>query len=234
MRALLGERPAAARPPGIEFLHPVQDRYGCLEARHLRALAADMRLPLAEVYEVATFYHHFDVVKEGESKPAPVTVRVCDRSLHDGGRGTPHRGTGGAARPRADAPCARPASVLRRGARRPGRQARGGAGERGRRAGLRRSGDFAAEIPDYVGYDRYAAEGGYRLLAACRAGEMTREAVIEALSASGPGPGGAGLRRAQMADRAPFPGPRLMTVNGDEGEPGTFKDRFISNPTRTG
>src|ERR1041385_1430556 len=62
----------------IEHLHKIQDRYGCLSARHLVALAAEMKMAMAEVYEVATFYHHFDVVKEGEAKPAPITVRVCD------------------------------------------------------------------------------------------------------------------------------------------------------------
>src|SRR5690606_41675751 len=62
----------------IEFLHLIQDRYGHLSAQHLRALAEDMRLSQAEVYEVATFYDHFDVVKEGEAPPAPLTIRVCD------------------------------------------------------------------------------------------------------------------------------------------------------------
>src|SRR5271154_378192 len=75
--ALLGEAP---RRPDllIEHLHKIQDRYGCLSARHLVALADEMKMAMAEVYEVATFYHHFDVIKEGETTPPPITVRVCD------------------------------------------------------------------------------------------------------------------------------------------------------------
>src|SRR5919198_534460 len=65
-------------PKAIEHLHKIQDRYGCLSAPHLVALAAEMKMAMAEVYEVATFYHHFDVVKEGDTPPPPITVRVCD------------------------------------------------------------------------------------------------------------------------------------------------------------
>src|SRR5580700_10776549 len=77
VRALLGARPRR-RDLLIEFLHLIQDKYRCLSARHLRALAEEMRLSQAEVYEVASFYDHFDVVKEGEAAPAPLTIRVCD------------------------------------------------------------------------------------------------------------------------------------------------------------
>src|SRR5688572_2547914 len=81
VRALLGERPRR-RDLLIEHLHLIQDKYGHISAAHMAALAAEMRLAQAEVYEVATFYAHFDVVKEGELPPPPVTVRVCD-SLSD-------------------------------------------------------------------------------------------------------------------------------------------------------
>src|SRR5918994_838183 len=77
VRALLGDRPRQ-RDLLIEHLHLIQDKYGYLSAAHLAALAAEMKLAQTEVYEVATFYAHFDVVKEGETPPAPVTVRVCD------------------------------------------------------------------------------------------------------------------------------------------------------------
>src|SRR5579884_3790593 len=77
VRALLTDRPRR-RDLLIEHLHLLQDRYGCLSAAHLTALAAEMRMALAEVYEVATFYSHFDVVKEGDTAPPAVTVRVCD------------------------------------------------------------------------------------------------------------------------------------------------------------
>ncbi|HEX8828149.1 MAG TPA: NAD(P)H-dependent oxidoreductase subunit E, partial [Xanthobacteraceae bacterium] len=77
IRALLGER-ERRRDLLIEYLHLIQDRYGYISAAHLAALAQDMRLALAEVYEVATFYAHFDVVKEGDTSPPEITVRVCD------------------------------------------------------------------------------------------------------------------------------------------------------------
>src|SRR5215510_5870298 len=77
IRALLGDAPRR-RDLLIEHLHRIQDRFGCLSAAHLVALADEMKMAMAEVYEVATFYHHFDVVKEGEAAPPAVTVRVCD------------------------------------------------------------------------------------------------------------------------------------------------------------
>src|ERR1700751_3465494 len=77
VRALLGERERWCDLL-IEHLHLIQDRYGCLSAAHLAALAQEMRLALSEVYEVATFYAHFDVVKEGSQAPPPITIRVCD------------------------------------------------------------------------------------------------------------------------------------------------------------
>src|SRR5215468_1295845 len=75
--ALLGNSPRR-RDLLIEFLHRIQDRYGCISAAHIVALAAEMRLAMTEVYEVATFYHHFDVVKEGDAVPPRLTVRVCE------------------------------------------------------------------------------------------------------------------------------------------------------------
>ena len=77
VRALLGERPRR-RDLLIEFLHLIQDAYGHLSAAHLRALAEELRMSMAEVYEVASFYAHFDVVKEGETPPPALTIRVCD------------------------------------------------------------------------------------------------------------------------------------------------------------
>ena len=75
--ALIGDGPRR-RDLLIEYLHQIQDRFGCLSAAHLAALAAELKMALAEVYEVATFYHHFDIIKEGEATPPKITVRVCD------------------------------------------------------------------------------------------------------------------------------------------------------------
>src|SRR6476619_8624402 len=75
--ALLGDAPRR-RDLLIEHLHNIQDRFGYLSAAHLVALAAEMKMAMAEVYEVATFYHHFDVMKDGDAPPPPITVRVCD------------------------------------------------------------------------------------------------------------------------------------------------------------
>src|SRR5262245_46635138 len=77
VRALLTDRPRR-RDLLIEHLHLIQDQYGCLSAGHLTALASEMKMALTEVYEVATFYAHFDVVKDGDRPPPPVTVRVCN------------------------------------------------------------------------------------------------------------------------------------------------------------
>src|ERR1044072_6947012 len=77
VRALLGDRPRR-RDLLIEHLHLIQDKYGHISGAHMAALAAEMKLSMTEAYEVATFYAHFDVVKEGETPPPPVTVRVCD------------------------------------------------------------------------------------------------------------------------------------------------------------
>ena len=120
VRALLGER-ERRRDLLIEHLHLIQDRYGHLSAAHLAALAQEMKLALTEVYEVATFYAHFDVVKEGETPPPAVTVRVCDSLVlrHGGGGASPAR-PAGQARPRCARACARPAwapATARRSAR---------------------------------------------------------------------------------------------------------------------
>ena len=236
VRTLLGDRPRR-RDLLIEHLHLVQDRYHVLSAPHLAALAEEMRLALAEVYEVATFYAHFDVVGEGAAAPADVTVRVCDglvcemmgargllenlpEALDDGVRVVPGPCMGGCDR----APVARVGcrTVVRATVDEVSASVRGG--------------DVEAAMPAYKDYDGYAAEGGYVLLKACLAGAPGREEVVEKVSASGlRGLGGAGFptgRKWQIVRG--YPGPRLMTVNADEGEPGTFKDRYFmeSDPHR--
>ena len=227
VRALLGEAPRR-RDLLIEYLHAIQDRYGCLASGHLAALAQELRLAQAEVFEVASFYHHFDLVREGEPAPAALTVRVC------GGLSCELAGAGellerlpailGREVRVLAAPCVgrceqAPAVVV---GRHPVAQARVEAVLAKASAGL-----TTDTVSGHVDYAAYRAGGGYRLLRACAAGEHEVEAVIGILEASGlRGLGGAGfpLGRKWRIVRAE-PGPRLMAVNIDEGEPGTFKDR---------
>ena len=229
VQALLGDRPRR-RDLLIEYLHCIQDRYHVLSAAHLAALADEMRLALAEVYEVATFYAHFDVVREGAAPPSDVTVRVCDglvcemmgaqgllenlpEALGNGVRVMPGPCMGGCD----NAPVAR---VERRTVAR--------ATVDTVSASVRRR-EIEPDLPRYRDYREYAADGGYALLKECLGGGLTREDVVEKVSASGlQGLGGAGFptgRKWQIVRG--YPGPRLMAVNADEGEPGTFKDRHF-------
>jgi formate dehydrogenase len=226
--ALLGERPRR-RDLLIEHLHLIQDRYGHLSAAHLAALAEQMKLALTEVYEVATFYAHFDVVKEGESPPPAVTVRVCD-SLSCAMAGAEQLLKDLPARLGTNvrvirAPCMgacdqAPACAV-------GHVQLMNASLPSVAAAVSKGTHAHAATPEH-GIDSYRAGGGYRLLADCLSGARTREATIAAVDAAGlRGLGGAGfptgrkwtLVRAETA-------PRLMAVNADEGEPGTFKDRY--------
>jgi NADH:ubiquinone oxidoreductase subunit F (NADH-binding)/NADH:ubiquinone oxidoreductase subunit E len=227
VRTLLGSRPRR-RDLLIEFLHLIQDRYGHISAPHLAALADEMKLAQAEVYEVATFYAHFDVVKDAPPPPA-VTVRVCD-SLSCAMAGAerllaelPGR-LGGNVRV-LRAPCvgacdrAPVAAVGHVQVMKASPEAIVAAVADGRHAHAYRAGtDFAA----------YQAAGGYALLKSCLSGSRSRDDVIKAVSDAGlRGLGGAGFPtgRKWTLVRAE-PAPRLMAVNGDEGEPGTFKDRY--------
>ena len=166
MQALLGEQPRR-RDLLIEFLHLLQDRIGCLHARHLAALAQEMKLALVEVYEVASFYAHFDIVMDGETPPPPLTVRVCDSLTCElmGARSSAE-GAAGEARRRACAWCARPAwaaattrrstalgHALHEHATR--RRASPPRSPRARRIRM---------LPPYRDLDAYRADGGYRLL----------------------------------------------------------------------
>ena len=238
VRELLGLR-ERRRDLLIEFLHLIQDHYGCLAVAHLRALAEDMRLSQAEVYEVATFYDRFDIVKEDEARPAPLTIRVCE-SISCMLAGAEHLvgELGAEADPQSirvvRAPCM-------------GRCATAPAARIGDREvdhatshkllAMARDGDISAATPDYVGLDAYRASGGYQLLQRVRDGVLTTNAIIETMEHAGlRGLGGAGFPAGKKWSfvRA-YPGPRLMSINGDEGEPGTFKDRIYleADPHRT-
>jgi formate dehydrogenase len=228
VRDLLGARPRQ-RDFLIEYLHLIQDAEGCLEADRLQALAEEMRLSMAEVYEVASFYAHFDIVLDGEAAPPPVTVRVCDSLSCE---------MAGARRLLEELPDALGAGV--RVVRAPcmGRCDRAPAVEVGHRhleaatvAGVERlvaSGNRHPEMPDYQDLEAYRGEGGYGVLKDCLEGRRTVADVIGVLSDAGlRGLGGAGFPtgRKWSLVRAE-PAPRLVAVNADEGEPGTFKDRW--------
>ncbi|HEY3918175.1 MAG TPA: NAD(P)H-dependent oxidoreductase subunit E [Stellaceae bacterium] len=228
VRAVLGEQPRR-RDLLIEFLHLLQDKYHCLHARHLTALAQEMKLALVEVYEVASFYAHFDIVMDDETPPPALTVRVCDsltcellgaqkllaalppklgakvrvvRAPCMGGcHNAPVVAVGHALHEHATVDSV--ATAVAKGETHP----------------------HPGAYPDLAAY---CAQGGYKLLESCLSGKTTRDALLKILDdAQLRGLGGAGFPtsrkwRAVLAE----PKPRLMAVNADEGEPGTFKDRI--------
>jgi NADH:ubiquinone oxidoreductase subunit F (NADH-binding)/NADH:ubiquinone oxidoreductase subunit E len=227
VQALLGDRPRR-RDLLIEHLHLIQDRYGYLSAAHLAALANDMKLALAEVYEVATFYAHFDVVKEGETAPPQVTVRVCDNlscalagaeNLFDRLSQTLGQKVRVLRAPCMGACDHAPVAAV---------------GHVQVKEATEASVAKAAAVPmhphayrDSIDFEHYVAAGGYRVLAEAFTGKRTREELITIVSdADLRGMGGAGFptgRKWGLVRKEPAP--RLMAVNADEGEPGTFKDR---------
>ena len=231
--ALIGDR-EISRDLLIEFLHLIQDRYGHLAARHIRALAELMRLSQAEVYEVASFYAHFDVVREDETPPPALTIRVCDslscelagaeqlqKALEDGFDPSEVRVLRAPCMGRCDT-----APVLEIGHNHIDH-----ATPEKVQAAIA-TGDTHAHIPDYETYAAYEAEGGYATLNALRANGDWEAVQDKVLEAGLRGLGGAGFPSGKkwgfvrMND-----GPRYLAVNGDEGEPGTFKDRYYLERT---
>src|SRR5271163_2625802 len=229
VQALLGDR-ERRRDLLIEHLHLLQDHLGCLHARHLTALAEEMRLALVEVYEVASFYAHFDIIMDDEKPPPPLTVRVCDSlSCELAGAVTLlsdlQSRLGGDVRVMR-APCMggcdkAPMVAIGHALHDHATVASVGAAVA--------AGETHPPIPEFISLHNYRVEAGYHLLRSCLAGEHTRDQVIEALEHSGlRGLGGAGFptgRKWRLVCQEPSP--RLMAVNGDEGEPGTFKDRYF-------
>jgi formate dehydrogenase beta subunit len=238
IRALLGDRPRR-RDLLIEFLHLIQDRWGFLGAARLCALAAEMRLSQAEVYEVASFYDHFDIVKEGETPPPPLTIRVCGSiSCALAGAEALMHSLRAAVDPQAvrvlHAPC------MGRCAGAPAARLGDCEVDHATCDGLiamARAGETGVRVPAYATLDAYRRAGGYELLGEVRTGAVSVSAVIGAIEKAGlKGLGGAGFPAGKKWGFVKsYPGPRLMTVNGDEGEPGTFKDRYYleRDPHRT-
>ncbi|HYR34158.1 MAG TPA: NAD(P)H-dependent oxidoreductase subunit E [Burkholderiales bacterium] len=225
VRELLGDAPRR-RDLLIEHLHRINDRFGHLPAAHLAALAQEMRVALAEVYEVATFYHHFEVVKEGERPPPPLTVRVCDSIACElaGAEELLKLNLGRGVRV-IPAPCVGRCEVA------PcvhvGQNPIGNATADKVRAAVEEK-QLDCPVEAYVDYAKYREAGGYQLIADCLAGKHTREGVTKIMEDSAlRGLGGAGFpagRKWRLV--AAEPEPRVMAVNIDEGEPGTFKDRW--------
>ena len=224
---LLGDRPRR-RDLLIEYLHLIQDKYRQISAAHLAALADEMKLAFAEVFETATFYAHFDVVKEGEPDIPPLTIRVCDsltcamlggeKLLED------LQSASGPGIRVVRAPCVGRCDTA------PTAEVGHNFVDHATVANVMEAakvGDTHAHLPKYLDYDAYVAAGGYKLLDRVRSGELSKDDLLKALDdASLRGLGGAGFPtgrkwRAVLGE----PGPRLMAINGDEGEPGTFKDR---------
>ena len=228
IQALLGDAPRR-RDLLIEHLHKIQDRYGSLSAAHIVALAREMHLAPTEVYEVATFYHHFDVVKDGVPVPPPLTVRVCDSLSCElaGGRDLIQdleRDLGQTVRV-IPAPCVgrceqAPVAVV---GRNPIANATPAAV-----AACVKDREIECPVGRYVAYEAYRASGGYALAAECVTGERDVETILKTMESSGlRGLGGAGFpagRKWRIVRGEPAP--RIMAVNIDEGEPGTFKDRY--------
>jgi len=213
----------------IEYLHKIQDTYGGLSAAHLKALADLINIPQIEVYEVASFYAHFDIVKEKESYPAPITVRVCNSvTCAMKGADELYKTLKTQTNPQEvrilHAPCI-------------GRCAHAPALHVGKHSVDNATIDttikaidakiLTPDIPDYKSYAAYQSEGGYTQLKALQTGKLNFDAIVETLGSAGlQGLGGAGFpagKKWQFVKS--YEAPRLMTVNGDEGEPGTFKDR---------
>ncbi|MGR9090606.1 MAG: NAD(P)H-dependent oxidoreductase subunit E [Gammaproteobacteria bacterium] len=228
VRALTGPE-TLRRDLLIEYLHLIQDTYGCISSAHCVALANEMGLSTTEVYEVATFYHHFDVLTDGEPKPPELTVRVCESvtcAMYGADaliselreqcganvriQPVPCVGRCAAApvavvgsNPIEHASAATVADAVQRGASEP-------------------------PAVDYKSYAAYRADGGYGLLAECHGGRRERDDVVQAMQDSKlRGLGGAGFPAGtKWSILRKQPAPRLVAVNIDEGEPGTFKDRY--------
>jgi len=230
VQALLGDAPRDADLL-IEHLHLIQDHYGYLSAPHLVALAREMKMTPAEVYEVATFYHHFDVVKEGETAPPALTVRVCDSVTcemagADDLVASLEQGLGADVRVQR-VPCVgrcydAPVAVV-------GRNQVGHANLERVLERVNARATLPPPASDTIHYGDYCAGGGYRLLAECVNGEREVEDVVTALENSKlRGLGGAGFPAGKKwRALRNEPEPRYVAINIDEGEPGTFKDGYF-------
>ena len=227
--ATLGDMPIQ-RDLLIEYLHQLQDRYGHITGGRIVALADLMKLAPAEIYEVATFYHHFDIVTDGEPIPPDLTVRVCDSvtcELFGSGAliSSLQANLGNNVRVQR-VPCVgrcdeAPVAVV-------GKNPISRATVAQVSDAIRQGSTAIAVQPDWIGVEEYRRGDGYRTYEACRVGSLSHDHILDELDGSDlRGLGGAGFPAGKkwriLKDQ---PAPRLMAVNIDEGEPGTFKDRY--------
>ena len=233
VKALLENRPRQ-KDLLIEFLHLIQDKYGYLSAQHLCALAEELKISMAEVYEVASFYAHFDIVKEDETPPPQITIRVCDSLSCE---------LAGAEKLREElkkgldpkevrvvrAPCmgrcdAAPTLEL-------GHNHIDRASTDKVQAAIS-EGHFHCSIPEYERFQKYFSLGGYQTLLNLRLAGNWEDIQNKILASGLRGLGGAGFPSGKKWGFVRMnEGPRFIAVNGDEGEPGTFKDRFYLERT---
>ncbi len=228
VRELLGDSPIR-RDLLIEYLHLIQDQYNHISAEHMTALASVMKLATTEVYEVASFYHHFDLVKEGHHAPPELTIRVCDSvscELNDANKiiQSLEGKYNGDIRIQ-PVPCVgrceqAPVAVV-------GTNAIPYANVDKIVAAVDNN-EKDAVAPDCINFENYKKDGGYETLNKLINGTLSKEDVITTLEDSNlRGLGGAGFPAGRkwriVGDQ---PAPRIMAVNIDEGEPGTFKDRY--------
>jgi NADH:ubiquinone oxidoreductase subunit F (NADH-binding)/NADH:ubiquinone oxidoreductase subunit E len=228
VQSLLGAAPRR-RDLLIEYLHKIQDKFGHISAAHMVALAREMKLAMTEVFEVASFYHHFDIVKEGAAPPPALTVRVCDSlSCELGGA---HPLLGALKQALGDGVRVIPAPCVGRCEQAPavivGQNPVANASVESVRAMVAAQ-KTRCPVGKYTDYAAYRKKGGYAIAAECLTGKRDAESLITIMEHSGlRGLGGAGfpLGRKWRIVRGET-GPRVMAVNIDEGEPGTFKDRY--------
>lgn len=221
----------------IEYLHKIQDQYQHISSKHLVALAHEMKLSPAEVFEVASFYHHFDVLKEGQTKPPSLTVRICesiscDMAGADKLLAALEEGLNDKVRVQ-KVPCVgrcQHAPVVVVG-QKPIHRATAASVTT-----AIENNDIKDSMPDYISMENYQADGGYQTLKKLLEGKISTESIMQKMEDSGlRGLGGAGFpagRKWRIVNS--FAAPRMMAVNIDEGEPGTFKDRHYleSDPHR--
>ena len=230
VQALIGDQPKT-RDMLIEHLHKIQDKYHHISNRHILALAKEMNLPMAEVYETATFYHHFDVTKEDETPPPTITVRVCEsltcemyhahELINELNECIDKKHVRIQPVPCVGRCASAPVAVV---GTKPIEEA-----DRNKILTAIENKTFTDDLPaDYIDYENYKENGGYKTLTDCVEGKYKQDDIIKLLEDSNlRGLGGAGFptgRKWRILSQQPAP--RMIAINIDEGEPGTFKDRY--------